>query len=274
MVKSFYCAFVIFIFCAAAFGQGVGEPILRKSDGSILLAKVAPNGEDPSEKIIHTIENTQDKLAKDPTAKYAVRICSADVLPVAFANAGGLQLAVRQITLQVDSLRNTLFLEFSESNILLLRNDKKCGLGKNSPPTEYWFVPSDAELPEFVEVRKQSDINIQSLIFNFGEFDEKLLSISAPENAPLSEKYYRLVKDKLVEMLKKDKTSLLLIETSQTVLKQKKKIVPPEADALKLFLIRQGIAEYRIFIKKSGYHYQESNTNTDFYPNVTMIYQK
>lgn len=273
MNKLFYCIVLAFILCGTMSGQGVGDPILRLPDGSLLLARIFPK-DDSSERIIHSIENTSDKFEKDPNGLYAIRVCSPDPLPVAFVGASGVALAVRQITLQLDYLKKTKFLNVPEPNIFFLRNDKGCGLNKNSAATEYWFIPSDAELPEFVEIKKYTDITINGLIFNYSDFDEKLLSLSVTEDAVLTPNYYEMVKAELVKMLKKDKTSLLLIEVPQFLVKRKTKIIPSQADELKLFLTGKGIGKHRIFIKKNGYYYQEVNSNTGFYPNVTIAYQK
>lgn len=273
MLKLFIYTFIAVAFCGTIFGQGVGDPILKKPDGSMLLAKVSAKDEDPSERIIHTIENTLDKLEKDPTAVYAIRICSPNSLPIAFADASGIKLAVRQITQRLDYLKNTKFINFPESNIFLLRNNKKCQLSKNPPVTEYWYVPSNAELPEFVEIRKYGDITFDELTFDYEKFDTRLLGSSASEAATLNAKDYEAVKAALVQKLKKDKTSLLLIEVPQFIIKRKTKIAAPQADELKSFLIRNEIGSHRIFIKRNGYFYQKTNSDTDLYPNLTIIRQ-
>lgn len=273
MSKLFYCIVTVFVLSGTMFGQGVGDPLLRSPDGSLLLARIFPK-DDYAERIIHTIENTADKFEKDPNAVYAIRVCSPDPLPVAFAGASGVALAVRQIMLQLDYLKNTKFLNLPESNIFFLRNNKDCGLKNNSAATEYWFVPSNAELPEFVEIKKHTDLTANGLIFNYSDFDEKLLCISAPEDVALTPRYYEAIKSELVKMLKKNKTSLLLIEAPQFLMKGKIKTIPSQADELKLFLTRKGIGKHRIFIKKSGQYFQNAKPNTDFYPNVTIIYQR
>ena len=141
--------------------------------------------------------------------------------------------------------------------------------------TEFWFVPSNAEFPEFAEVRKPEDISSKNLIELYSFIDGRLLSPEKfNDSISLTPEYYEIFKARLLEMLRKDKSALLSLEYLTTYGKFKYQILN-EANKLKAFLIRNGVGNHRIFINQCivscGY---DNKSNNSKYPNVTIVYQK
>lgn len=238
----------------------------------VFLAQVSPNPDDITELINHdVVDKVENYLRKDPKGLFAIRTCSSDPLPVAFAYANGGQFfALRLMKERLSSFINPQTKEFAESKMFFLRNDKGCKFYGSKSFVEYWFVPSEADFPPFIEIKKTENFNNKVLIYNYKEFDGDLLSLTPSKDFTLlTPDYYESIKKKLVELLKEDKTAFVLVNYPTYGNSYN------NAVQLQTYLIKNGIGKHRIFIKKcaaSCYISQEERKT--LYPNLTITYQK
>lgn len=261
-MKKLYCLiFVILVFCQLATGQN--KPVL--------LADISPNWDDLSELINHdVVDSVEYRMEKDPNSLFAVRICSPDPLPITFASINRGQFLARQIIKpRLERLREQWLPGTYAAEMYFLRNTKECKSTKGETHVEYWYVPSCADLPEFVEISKADDITLQYLTFSSKNFNGELISQPVTGEHPLlTPEYYKIVVNKVKELLIKNKTAYLLIETNASG--RGARNVQIKVNKLKSLLNQIGIGNHRIFIKKSGWE----DSTEDLYPNLTLVYQK
>lgn len=253
--------FVILVFCEIAISQ----------NNPVLLADISPNWDDISELINHqVVDGVEKRLKQDPNGLFAIRICSTDPLPIAFASAHqGEFFAVRIMKSRLETLRNNWSPKTYAAEMYFLRNTKGCKSTKGISHVEYWYVPGYADLPEFVEIKKADDITLHHLTFFSKNFNGELISLpKSQEPLLLTPEYYEMIINKVKELLIKNKTAYLLIETDAFGGGARK--VQLKVNNLKLILNQIGIGNHRIFIKKSGWE----NSKEDLYPNLTIVYQK
>lgn len=268
----------IFIFCISAASQ--------ISDKPILLGNRTHYDED-TDALFHSLEKTQSMFEKDPNAFFAFRVCSTDPLPIAFADAAGVSYGVEIVKRRLNNLKESSLKNISESNIVFLRNDKNCKFYKNTAITEYWFVPSKADFPAFVEGRNIEDISKDDIIYGRDDFSTntyageyvfsingKFLSLKDSEVKATPE-LYEITKSKIVETLKKNKRAYLLIKIP--IYGAIKKTIAQKAIQLQKFIIKNGIGDHRVFIKSCVFCMSEDakmpSTSTG-YPDVAIVYQK
>jgi len=266
MKKLFSLNFLFFVFCLSSNAQSISKPVY--------IGGFSPYYEDP-DGLYHDIEAAGDRFRTDQNGFFVVRVCSTTPLPIAVTNAAGVNWGIKIVKNQIAVNKYSSNITIPESRIYLLRNTKGCNFYKNLPLTEYWFVPSDAEFPEFAEIRKPEDISSKNLIELYSFIDGRLLSPEKfNDSISLTPEYYEIFKTRLLEMLRKEKSALLSIEYLTTYGKAKNQILN-EANKLKTFLIFNGIGKHRIFIKECivgcGY---DNKSNNSKYPNVTIVYQK
>ncbi len=237
-----------------------------------LIGKVSQFTED-IEVTFHAIEATTNDFAKDPNALFAMRVCSSKPLPVAFGNAHYSGWVVRKLNLEFDFLRISQPGKFSKPSIFILRNDTGCQ-PKVESTVEFWFVPSDADFPPFVEIKNYDDINVDGLIYDFSKVDDKILSLSSypsPEEfTSLTPELYEEAIGKILLKVKNDKTAFVIIETRKSNRKNKVSETEKKARDLKSFLNGIGVGNNRIFLENKGFE----NPEEDLYPNVSIVYQK
>lgn len=246
----------------------------QQQNKPIYLGGYSPYYEDP-DGLYHKIEGTGGRFSSDPNGFFAVRVCSTAPLPIAVTNAVGVDWGIKIVKNQIAVQNGSLRVSIPESRIYLLRNPKGCKVYKNLPMTEFWFVPSNAEFPEFAEIRKPEDISSKHLIDFYILIDGRLISPEKfNDSIALTPEYYKIFKNLILEMLRKEKFALLSIEYLTTSGKSKNQILN-EAHKLKTFLILNGIGKHRIFINECvvicGY---DNESNNSKYPNVTIVYQK
>lgn len=261
MNKLCYLIFVVFVFCEFALSQN--KPIL--------LADISPNWDDISELINHdVVDAVEYRMKKDPNGLFAIRICSPDPLPIAFASTDrGQFLAFRIMKPRLETLRNNWSPKTYAAEIYFLRNTKGCKSTRGESHVEYWYVPSYADLPEFVEISKAEDITLQYLTFFSKSFNGELISQPVTQEHPLlNHEYYKIVVNKVKELLIKNKTAYLLIETN--AFGRGARNVQLKVNKLKSLLNQIGIDNHRIITKKSG----REDSKEDLYPNLTIVYQK
>lgn len=255
-------AFIILVFCNVLMGQKT----------PVFLAQVSPNPSDIIELINHDVVDKVEKyLRKDPKGLFAIRTCSSDPLPVAFAYSNGGQFfALRLMGERLSSLKYTSNVEIAEPKMFFLRNDKGCKFYGNKSFVEYWFIPSDADFPPFIEIKKTTNTNNKVLIYNYKEFDGDLVSLPPSEDfTSLTPQYYESVKKKLIDLLKEDKTAFVLINYPIYGNSYN------NAVQLQTYLINGGIGKHRIFIKKCAAScYIPEEERKTLYPNLTIIYQE
>lgn len=268
---------VFFVFCCLVNSQNLNKPIY--------IGGNSPYYED-TDSLYHSLENIQEDFRKDPQGTFAIRVCSNDPLPIAFADAAGVIYGINIVEKQLNFLRNTASLKIPESKIIFLRNTKGCKFYKNIPLTEYWFIPSYTDLPEFVETRKAEDIVIDDLIFqspdnllNIKTITDRLVySFYIDEKINTSKKEIKLgfeniqaAKNGIAELLKKDKTAYLLINIPSSA--NKRNNIALKANEFKSYLVKLGIGSHRIFIKNCLSCFYPNNSEIQF-PKVAIIYQK
>lgn len=263
MKKLFHILFIVLVFSTTPNGQSSNKPLL--------LGKSSPYYED-QDKLYHAIESTTEMFRKDPNALLAVRVCSTDPLPIAYVNAAGLDWVIKQFNEQLDYLRKQIFsVNIPASRVYYLRNDKGCGSYKNINLTEYWFISSSADFPEFIEFGKPENIAEKTLVFA-SQVDEELISGKNSGNfIPLKSGEYEVFKDKLVKMLRENKTSLVLINYPTFETKQRPIFI--NASKLKKFLIEAGIRSQRIFVKSSKIDNFADQPQNFSSPNISILYQ-
>lgn len=243
----------------------------------VLLGASTGFGDDPGEFINHSIVEPAEKLfKKDLNGFFAVRICSTAPLPVAFYNDGNdYWQVIKIINERLNFLRTREFINIPESKIYFLRNETGCRISKKIPLIEYWFVPSYADFPAFIEVKKPEDISARNIISSYEYVDKELFENKTLEQfVSLTSESYEETKLKIVKLLREDKTSFLLIRyviTSGT----SKNIRLNKAIQLKSFLLSNSIGEHRIFVKEciARCVFDEKSKNS-IYPDVAIIYQK
>lgn len=247
--------------------------ISQISDKPILLGNRSHYDED-TDALFHSLENVRYMFEKDRKASFAVRVCSPDPLPVAFADAAGVSYGIRIVKQQLDYLKEYSFLKIPERNIYLLRNEKRCKFYKNTTLTEYWFVPSNANLPEFVEAGDPKNFLTDNLILNFKEFDGKLTSSKkSGDLISLTPVNYKIIKLNIFELLRKDKISYILI--NYPTYGTSRRIIYSKALQLQAYLVKKGIGKHRVYIKRCVTAcYIPENEKNALYPNVTIVYQK
>lgn len=277
MKRLIFSILTVFIFAISVASQISVKPIL--------LGNRSHYDED-TDMLFHSLENTQSMFEKDPNALFAIRVCSIDPLPLALADAAGVSYGVEIVKRQLDYLNKLSSKNIAESNIVFLRNDKGCKFYKNTTLTEYWFVPSKADFPSFVESRNIEDISKESIIYGQQDFSAnayageyvfsvngKFLSLKDGE-VKLTPELYETTKNKIVEALRKNKRAYLLIKVP--IYGPIKKTIAQKALQLQVFLIKNGIGSYRVFIKNCVFCMSEDATvppASTGYPDLTIVYQ-
>ncbi len=236
-MKKIIAIFGLFvIFCEFSNGQ------MNKSTSPMLLGIVGTKSEDVGE-IIKLVSEKFINSDGFQQASFAIRVCSKDTLSVALANAKGLPFTTAQY-LESKGVPN--------SKIFYLRNDKNCAeSGNNYLETEYWFIPKGSEFPQFIELKKASNLN--SLLFirhTFGNDSGKQIALFdafGGDETILTEQSYDFMLNDLTNMLKSDNTAIIIIEnvvSGKSLSPLNKKVV-----IIKNTLMKQGISNYRIFVK-------------------------
>jgi hypothetical protein len=120
---------------------------------------------------------------------FAIRVCSADPVPVALAVAKGDPF---QTTLKLDKLG------IPKASMYYLRQERKCQLVRdNYARTEYWLVPADAGLPEFAEARRASALSGYELTRADYLLPEELFEVSAKGLDKLTPQTYTAVLERI-----------------------------------------------------------------------------
>lgn len=261
-IKKLFCIVnFIVIFSTLLNGQNSYKPLL--------LGKSSPYYED-QDRLYHQIESTAAMFKNDPNALLAVRVCSTDPLPIAYVNAAGIDWVIKQFNEQINALRKQTYpVDIPASRVYYLRNDTGCGSYRNVNLTEYWFVPSDADFPEFIEFSKPENILEKTLIFS-SQIDVRLIAPDKPENfISLTTAGYETFKVNLIKKLREDKTSLVLINYPSSGIAQK--IIFDKSNKLKMFLTKYGIRPQRIFVKQSPKDDFNNHSDSELFPNVTVF---
>lgn len=257
MRKTFFFLFFAIVFCVEMLGQS--KPLL--------LGKFDAKTEDP-DALYHKIEEIRDKFKEDSDAQIAFRVCASEPLPVAFAKAAGVEWGTSAVKRQLDFLKDNYNVEISDSSLIFLKNSN-CKPAGNPIATEFWFVPSAAEFPAFVEMKKLGDLKKRVLTFDFNKVNEALPGFPLREDGTkLTLEAYEAVKNETLQTLKKEKAAFLLITTP--AYGRAAKNLAGKALAFKQFLNRKGIGSHRIFIEKR----RRADVSENFYPDTAIIYQK
>ena len=232
-----------------------------------LVGTVVPEDEDVSETLstISLLIEADFNFDKDVLA---IRVCSNDPLPMAAAYAKGLPVYARSEPYLSPSINErTSFKPIPTSKIFFLRQNKNCKIVKNQQfLTEYWIVPQTARFPDYVESNKAENITAYLLNSN-ADFDGKIISSSG--RISLTPKYFKMIKSNLLEMLKQDKKSFVLLEMPISGISHK--TITANTLATKRFLMRNGIGGNQIFIKNYPLY---SEAREDKYPAITVVCQK
>ena len=195
----------------------------------VLLLSFGAGDEDLSEAIYIVGERAKDKMESDK-GELAIRVCSSQPLILSLLSAYGNPF------LAMDSLAKNH--SISRSKTLFLRNDKNC----RPTSTEFWFVPKDAEFPEFVEFEKAGQLGRQVLISDDYLFDAKDGEGSQKLNPRLFESGLK----KLLALLKEDRMRVVEISYPNS---QNPELAARVAKSRE-FLLRAGISDYRVHVKK------------------------
>lgn len=246
--KIFPTAFLLL----SSFGFNYGQTANKEP---IFVGSVRPQTED-----IHNASSDKYQLIQNyfesSDDRIAIRVCSKDPLPIAFA------FAVGQPFIALDYWK--LNGNFINTKIYFLRQNKRCELKPNFRYlTEYWVVPQGAKFPVSVEIKRAEDLELEYLTSSFSEFDGEI--ISSEDWIKLTPDYYKKVESKILESLKEDKRAMVLLETPNS------KKVWKRALRTKRFLTKRSIKNSRIFIKKNNYFYADKKYK---YPNITVVRQK
>ncbi len=262
-MKYFVClVFILIGFCQTGFSQ----------PNATLIGQYTPATEDP-DGLYHEIENAADKFTKDPNAFFAMRVCSANPLPIAFANALGVKFAVKIVNQHIEYFKKTLAVKIPDSKIYFLRNDKGCKL-ISQPNTEFWFVPSNADFPAFVEIENYDNLTVHNFTYWFEEVNDGMLlspPLPSPTGSLLTPELYEKVKSNIYQTLRNKKTAYLQIEIPRYGKKTQIAKIKVQAGKLKTFLTGNGIGSHRIFVRTIE---DATNSERDIYPDVTIIYQE
>lgn len=257
----------------------------QKSSNPVLLATLQDTGvELDISEYLYKVANNASGNFSDHRGKglIAIRVCSPEPIQIAFFYAMGNPINnTERFRDLIDGLRYNSPPN-PKTEVYFLRTNKNCKLGKQFT-TQYWFVPEDADLPEFVEYRKFGEVDYYNVIFNNYQAKEEdplfpfMINnelLNGERDTELNSKTFEFAKPQIAKLLKRNKTALLLIKTPDDLRRQK--IINPRAAALKTFLNQQGIGNHRIFVRKCSWCFNSTyhTTSKDLYPEVSIFFQE
>lgn len=263
-MKTVFCIFFVNLFCL----------IVAAQSKPVLLADISPDWEDVSEIVNHKVlDAVIYEFEKDARGLLAVRICSSDPLPVAFASSHQLRFfASVTIPRRLKSFRELRFLRENEADFYILRNPKGCNSSNKKFHTEYWYVSSSADMPEFIEVRKADTILVENLTSSFERTERDILGEDNKAGLVADSAVYEKVISSAIERLLKNKTAYLLVEGFTE--RRNTKTFQTKILQLKRELSRASIGDHRIFIKRKQYNGDSKDDPKEIYPNITIVYQE
>jgi hypothetical protein len=193
----------------------------------------------------------------------AVRVCSTDPLPVALATAKGAPFLA---TINFEKLG------IPKSQIYYLRQDRNCTFAVNDYVlTEYWVVYKGNELPEFIEALRATSLSGHELTRANFLLGEDRSEVRSPKIEKLNPASYSGVLDKVVNLMKEDRSALTVIAVPYYKYSPLIELNRRTRE-MQLFLKTNGVAGHRIFIKKiySG-QWLPSSKDSPQYPDITIV---
>jgi hypothetical protein len=199
-----------------------------------------PNNED----VLNAIFNLGGQLVEEKFNPQedilAVRVCSNDPLPVALAMANAapflaaLKLEKRGIP---------------KSSIYYLRNRNCKPVLNNYVSTDFWLVPKNAEFPEYIEVRRASNLSAYELTRAGALADNPPVEVRSYELNKLTPQSYKDVLQRMVDLMKANKGAVAVIQVPYYKRSSAPELNKRVDDTLE-YLKANGILTHRIYIRK------------------------
>ncbi|MFL6253576.1 MAG: hypothetical protein ACJ74T_01000 [Pyrinomonadaceae bacterium] len=194
---------------------------------------------------------------------FAIRVCSADPLPVALATAMG------------DPFQTTLKLSkggIPMASMYYLRQSENCPLVRdNYARTEYWYVPEAAGLPEFAEARRASTLSGYQLTRAGYLLPEEIPEVSEKGLEKLTPQSYAAVLEKAAGLLRDHKSAVVVLQVPYFG-----KTPTPELNRrvaeTRAYLSGRRVAAHRIYVKRL---YAADRVlepaDVPLYPDITVV---
>lgn len=282
MRKSLVVLFVVLLFSQLSQAQllkNFYDPKMNPNK-PFLLSSIQGIGEEIGERRFHTLENAYAAFLDDPQFLLALRVCSSYPLPiVSTSNEYGIfwtvDLIKKRFSYETNIAGSSRGIPLER--VFLLRNDKNCTFyNQKNFVTEYWLIPKDSDLPNFVEIEKLDEYDRDDLIADSHfQTSEDLTNTLTPEKyVPVTSSSYESFKFNILKLARKNKFSYFLIEYPNAG-KSKRKVFL-ESSRLKQFLVKNNIREERIIVKQCDEQYCNLGFEDKYpvYPNIAHIYRK
>lgn len=276
--KAFYLALIVSLYQDTGYAQRSSKAILMSE-----MQAIPENVDfDISEYLYKLGMKTAANFDDYPNGLIAVRVCSPELLPIALVYGSTNPLSTTERFRELTNSFRVNLPPDAKTEIYFLRSNKNCKLSEQFT-VQYWFVPEDADFPEFVEHKKMDDIYINDLIYEILQLDDSELKfpfkadkmlLDAEDDVEVNPEIFETAKKKIAELLIQNKTAYLLIKMPDTLRQQR--IINPRAAALKTFLNKQGIGNHRIFVRKCSWCFNNTynSKSKDLYPEISIIYQR
>jgi hypothetical protein len=192
----------------------------------------------------------------------AIRVCSADPMPVALAAAKG------------DPFQTTLKLSkvgIPKASMYYLRQERNCPLVRdNYARTEYWLVPADAGLPEFAEARRASALSGYQLTRADYLLPEEVLEVSEKGLDKLTPQSYSAVLERVAGLLRDNKSAVVVLQVPYYRSTPTPELTRRVA-ATRAFLSGRQVAAHRIYVKRIYAADRATPEDKALYPDITVV---
>ncbi|HEX7316774.1 MAG TPA: hypothetical protein VF297_22930 [Pyrinomonadaceae bacterium] len=206
-------------------------------------------------------------LELGPTVKpgdaVAIRVCSADPMPVALAAAMGDPFQTALKLTQVGVPR---------ASIYYLRQERDCPLVRdNYARTEYWFVPAEAGLPEFAEARRASAVSGYQLTRADRLLPDDVTDVGAQGLDKLTPQSYAAVLEKAAALLRDNKSAVVVIQVPYYSRMQTPELTRRVRET-RAYLSGRQVAAHRVYVKRV-FAGDRAVTPEDklLYPDITVV---
>lgn len=245
-----YSILLVFIFNSFVFCQDTDKTEINKAT---LLFSLQPEDEDLAEAIYIIGEQAKSKMQSKQDV-LAIRVCSKLPLPFALSGSYGNPFLTADLLTKNYSI--------SKNNIYYLRQETNCEM-YNSALTEFWFVPENADLPEFVEFKRATDLFSQTITTRGYIYRENETS------RKLNPQLFQQTLDIVVDRLRKNRTIFVLINFSSPDKKTKSEVAKRSIET-KEYLQKKGISSYRIILNRCiDEEVEDSKENS--YPTIIIV---
>lgn len=255
MTKAIRSTILLLMLAMLANGQSENhQPILLGSFGA------------SDEDVLNSISILEGRLVQanfNPNESFLVlRVCSNDPMLVALSMS------------KSEPFLTTSMLEkhgIPKSSVIYLRQNKTCKpLLKNYASTDFWIVPKSAELPEFIEARKASNISGNQLTRAGFLQEEKLVKAISSGMVSLTPQSYKAVIEKIVDFLESSKSAVVVIRVPFYRFSSAVELNRNVRETQR-YLRGRGIAQHRIYVKKIYSGSSFAPEDEPKYPDVLVV---